>query len=1500
MLAVGLSADTCELYLQRVRKDSVVIACINSPASITLSGDEDAIIELEDLLNHDNVFARRLRVPTAYHSHHMQVVAHDYLMSMGELKTTKAVSSNTTMFSSVTGAAITPAEVNAEYWVKNLLGTVRFSQAVQAVLTQPVNAKSRRKVFVQYNGVMECGPTEALKGPLNQILAATDEKLVASVPYVSMLSRKQDAEITAMKAVGRLWAQGISVDLLQVNFQDSTTATLKSLTNLPPYPWNHGKRYFHESKWGKTYRYIEKPRTDLLGLRMENQNADEPRWHNYIKLAEQPWLSDHRVQQRILYPGAAMVTMAFEAARELLDDTRILKAFKAEDIMFKKGLMVPSGDEVAETAIHLRPRTPRQIGAQSWDFTVFSKAEGDAWGENCTGTVSIVYATDDDEAAADAVRWEASRQVLEGITTRVTRTIPAETFYKMFDRKMNLQYGPLHQNVTRCIAGVGEGLGSVTIPDTKAIMPSQYEYPHLIHPSTLDSVFHMQALGYLHSLSGEESLIPISIDSITVAADVPTAPGSELVGYSKGTQAVSGDSVGDIVLSDADWSAPKVVVRGFLSRDMSVATPQASGQKCTHFEWVELEADSLVADTASISAASEVGTIAVGDLIVQAGITEMVILHNPSTSVEIDTLVDTLSSQLAHSGLHVMSQVYSGHTQEVESIDPSGRCILSLVEAEEPVIANWQDESSFEAFKALTLQGEALLWITRGGEAIGDQDLRFHVSNGLLRTIRVERPQLKVAQLDLNPKTSLSSLVTAEVIMSTLKASILASTTSADYEFAETDGKLFVPRLQAHPSFNAELGRPTQQQHAIVEVQQLGAVRGPMCASLEGVSKGGWDALRWSDDLRCEEHGPDNVRIQILAVALDRTGMTDSNISATGAAGIVTHVGEGVSHVAVGDRVAVCGPDHELQTHVRARADHVRRIPDFMSTGLAAGLSSALCAAETTILGPGKLEAGETVLICAFPSILQLMLVSAALQVGARVFVTTETAANRRLLEHGLGVPDDQILGSVQSESTWKILKNLTAEGTVDVTINSCGLGFEQCVASLGDFGRFYVCGEYKAPSFTNSLASRNISLSTLDLNHMRERAPKKLASLLAASWERAKHGSLEFPLAGKRFSVSDFKAALEYLNSPQKCASGVVVSLGQTDTISVLPPTVKQLSLVPEATYVLSGGLGGIGRSIAEMMFAAGARQISFISRSGAATTEAQRLLESLQARGCNAQAYACDITSDDAVEQFAKDSLERGEIIKGVVQCAMVLRDSMFDNMTFDKWTQSLAPKVQGSWNLHKYLPADMDFFVMLSSMAGVIGNPGQANYSAAGTYQDALSKHRRANGRASTTIDLGIVSDVGYIAENAAEFERLAYLENLFISERDLHLILRAAMLGQTRDGQSVSAQVVTGVGKELLAGGSIGVAMQADRKYIDMQDDPTGANSGDSSEEASEDAQTKEALMATDTLAAAVKIVESVLATNLAKALTMEKDDIDLEKPIHAYGGKEIPPAIIVLR
>ena len=1026
-------------------------------------------------------------------------------------------------------------------------------------------------------------------------------------------------------------------------------------------------------------------------------------------------------------------------------------------------------------------------------------------------------------------------------------------------------------------------MGTVTIPDTKAIMPAQFEYPHLIHPSALDSVFHMQALGYIHSLSGEESLIPISIDSIYVSADTPTAPGTELLGYSKGDQSNSGDTIGDIVLSDAAWTSPKVVVRGFLSRDMSATAPTGGvdtrSKKCTNIGWIPLPTKQVEDNSENSDDQDKVSP--------SSDLPEILILRLANAEADTLSLVTRLTEQLGQLHFHVRTALYPS-SKEDDAIDATGKAIISLVEADEPVIANW-DEEGFNNFRTLAYQADSMVWITRGGDAITEKDLGFHVSTGLLRTVRVERPQLRLAHLDIDPKTNLALAETASLVVEAFKASVLNDADAVEHEFAELEGKLMVPRLTIQESFFSELGRQDRQTPSEARLDSLNR-------QLKGSITPDGKQVVWSDNPQfARDIAPEEVDIQTSLVNVERSTTSEKVITVTDAAGIITAVGSNVTGLSIGDRVVVCGP-HALESHVRTHQSLVRQIPKFMSMSVAAGLPSALCTVEALMTGAGNLQSGENVLICTMPGNIQQALISFANHVGANVFVTTETPANRRLLEDCFDIPEERILGSLRSEATWKTLKCLVGTDGVDVVINTIGDALEQSMATLADFGRFVVSGGHKIPSVVDKQA-RNITLSTLDIEHMAQASAPRLTKLFSRGWERALQGYLYSFVSGKRFEANNFDKACSYLQS-EKCAGGAVLTLSPSDTISVLPPTSKRLELDPQATYVLSGGLGGIGRSIAEMMLAAGARNISFISRSGAASEEAKGLLGSLRERGCNAEAYACDITNSEAVASFVQASIERGESIKGVVQCAMVLRDSMFDNMTFEQWTQSLAPKVDGTWNLHHHLPKDMDFFIMLSSMAGIIGNPGQANYSAAGTYQDALSRHRRANGLACTTIDLGIVSDVGYIAENAAEFKRLDYLQNLFISERDLHLILSATMLGETRDGAPVPSQLVTGVGKELLAGGSLGTAMSSDLKYINLQD--TSAN--DNAADASEDEEVKQKLKAAETFAAACKLVEDFLVSNLARALTMEKDDVDMEKPIHAYGGMLTIcfPALFVLR
>lgn len=176
-----------------------------------------------------------------------------------------------------------------------------------------------------------------------------------------------------------------------------------------------------------------------------------------------------------------------------------------------------------------------------------------------------------------------------------------------------------------------------------------------------------------------------------------------------------------------------------------------------------------------------------------------------------------------------------------------------------------------------------------------------------------------------------------------------------------------------------------------------------------------------------------------------------------------------------------------------------------------------------------------------------------------------------------------------------------------------------------------------------------------------------------------------------------------------------IVLTTHDDDQVPVIPRGVKPIEFDPNFSYLLSGGLGGLGRSIAEWMVDHGARHLIFLSRSGAAKPEAQKTLAQLIKAGAHAVAYSCDVTNSNQVKVTIAKAQQEFPPIRGAIQGAMALHDSTFQTMTHKQWEDSLKPKAQGSWNLHEHLPKDMDFFLCLSSAAGVAGSMGQGNYGA-----------------------------------------------------------------------------------------------------------------------------------------------------------------------------------------
>jgi NAD(P)-dependent dehydrogenase (short-subunit alcohol dehydrogenase family) len=197
-------------------------------------------------------------------------------------------------------------------------------------------------------------------------------------------------------------------------------------------------------------------------------------------------------------------------------------------------------------------------------------------------------------------------------------------------------------------------------------------------------------------------------------------------------------------------------------------------------------------------------------------------------------------------------------------------------------------------------------------------------------------------------------------------------------------------------------------------------------------------------------------------------------------------------------------------------------------------------------------------------------------------------------------------------------------------------------------------------------------------------------------------------------------------------------------------------LHLDPQAGYVVVGGLTGVGREVVRWLAHKGARKIILISRT-ADSSSARYLQDELSSVGTILIPYGCDVSDMSDLKRFV-GALKVIMPIRGVIQSALVLEDSSFAKMTRDQWAVPLGPKYHGSKNLDELFSShELDFFVMLSSVTGILGSHGQSNYTAGSTYQDALARSRVARGLVGVSIDLGSVMGAGYVARTTGVAER-----------------------------------------------------------------------------------------------------------------------------------------------
>ena len=858
---------------------------------------------------------------------------------------------------------------------------------------------------------------------------------------------------------------------------------------------------------------------------------------------------------------------------------------------------------------------------------------------------------------------------------------------------------------------------------------------------------------------------------------------------------------------------------------------------------------------------------------------EVVILESSTSSAEAQSFSQKLKTVLQDQSCSVTTK--TGLNNAVK-----GKIYVSLLELEEPLLHNLS-EAEFQSIRTLVLNCERLLWITCGNNPL------LGMIDGFLRVIRSEiaGPKFQVLHLSSEGLRQGPSLA----------ARILEKET-VDNEFREQGGLLQVNRIYNSLKENNHLRNHLVDSTRLMSL--AGADNKPTLRLTIG-KPGLMDTLCFVPDERAvltplADH---EVELEVKVSGVNFRDIMTSMALITGkglgqeASGIVLRTGSKASEVFKhGDRVSTLtlGGTHATKTICDYRA--TQKIPDSMSFEEAAAVSVVHVTAYFALVNLARLRHGQSVLIHAAAGGVGQAAVQLATYLGLVVFVTVGTEDKRELIMERYGIREEHVFNSRDS-SFVKGIKRVTGGRGVDCVLNS--LSGELLRVSWGCLATFGTFVEIGLRDITDNMRldmrpfSKSTTFTFINVNTLLEQDPDTVSEIFTEVFKLLHMGILRTPYPMTIYPVGQAEDAFRTMLQGKHRGKMMLSFTEGNLEAPVLSRSRDSLKLDPNGTYLFVGGLGGLGRSLATGLVASGARHIAFVSRSGDTKPEAKALVDELTGRGAQVKVYRSDIADEASFLSAMEQCSYQLPPIKGVIQMAMVLRDVVFEKMTYEEWTIPLQSKVQGTWNIHKYFGHDrpLDFLIFCSSQSGVCGNPSQAQYAAGNTYQDALARYRRTQGLKAVSVNLGIMRDVGVLAETGSHALKV-WEQVLGIGESAFHALTKSLINGQLRrrgaPDDEAPVQLCTGLGTaDILA-----VHRLASPAYfVDPRFGPLAVNSissstgGVSGEGAA--ASLASRLSETDPTSA-TPIIADALMKKTADILRIPPSEVDPSRPMYQYG------------
>jgi acyl transferase domain-containing protein/acyl carrier protein len=1311
MAVVGLSLEAARRAVVSY-EDLVSVAVSSSPSSTVLSGDPATLQEILDQLERQDVFCRWVKVDYASHSPQVEPLRPHLLQALEGLQPRPAC---LPIYSTVTGAVSDGREFDATYWVRNLREPVLFATVVQRLV------EDGHDVFLEVS-------------PHPVVLSAIQDGLRHLGREGAALASLREGEGRAalLGSLGALYTRGHAVDWSRLY------PSAGRCVRLPSYSWQR------ERLWFAGLDTHDDGKHPLLGQSWQSAaHAGTRFWEMDLSTQRFPYLADHRVQGLAVLPATAYVGMALAAAEEVFGSG----PHTLEEVAFRKAFFLPeAGTQKVQLVV-----SPQMPGVASFQF--FSLQAGEpqqqaAWTLHATGTIRL--------AAADPAAAAPEHPSPADIQAQCPEGFSGTDFYQTA-QEYGLQYGPGFQGVEQVWRRDGEALGRLSRTETVQAEAGAYH----IHPALLDAGFQVFAAALPRQgphVAGGGIYLPVGLSRLWSSEHPDTGRWSHAL-LRPGAEAKADTLEGDVLLLD---EAGRVVLQALGLRVQRVEQDARHTVSANLDDWLyELQwqpkarpegrddAEPALPSQGSWLIFADRGGIgkALAALLEAQG--ERCVLVSPGEAY-------TRTSD------HLDREYFRVHPARPEDMQqlletafgsdqPACRGVVHLWSLDAPppqetTTASLQAAQTLGCISVLYLvqalakagwAASPRLWlVTRGAQAVEAEVESVSIAQapvwGLGKVISLEHPELRCTKVDLS-----SADVPEEM------HALFQELWSEDHEDQLA--------LRGDTRYVARLVRCSP--HVTEKKRRVAPGEQPF--RLEIPTPGILDNFILRETTR-QKPGPGEVEIAVRAVglnfrdvmiAMDLLPQTFEGSLNVGweCAGTIAALGENVEGLQVGDAVFAFAPLC-FGTYTTTLASLVMRKPTHISFEEAATIPIVFATAYYALHHMGRLGQGERVLIHAAAGGVGQAAVQLAQWRGAEIFATAGSPEKREFLK-SQGV--QYVMDSRSLDFAEEVMRLTNGEG-VDVVLNSlAGEFIPKSLATLRAGGRFLEIGKIDILQNTPlglGHFEKNISFCAIDLGHMFVEKPQVCRSLFRELLPLFEAGSLR-PLPLRVFPISEAASAFRHM-AQAKHIGKVVISLQEQEVL--VAPSQEPVTFRADGTYLITGGLGGLGLVVAQWMVQQGARHLVLMGRSGTASTAAAAAVESLQQAGAEVMVAPADVAQEQQVARVLTDIRHSMPPLRGIMHAAAVLDDGILLQLNEERFKTVMAPKIHGAWNLHTLtLDTPLDFFVLFSSAASVLGSPGQGNYVAASAFLDALAHHRRALGLPTLAINWGAWAEVGLAA-------------------------------------------------------------------------------------------------------------------------------------------------------